>query len=133
MFHSCSSSRAHIPPFFCELSWLHTMLVSFFPSHYFPSFTQSLALSSPSALFGSSVHILQCVSIPHIQFIFFHFAFQQCIVILSYLLHVLCSYFSFIHVNILHFYCLLWAFHSSFSLTSCVFLAHAFSLLSCIH
>ena len=54
------------------------MLVNFFPFHYFPSFTQSLALFSPSALFGSSVHIL-------------------------------------------HFCCLLWTFHSSFSLTSFFF------------
>ena len=51
----------------------------------------------------------------------FPLRFSNALLSISYLLHVLYSYFSFIYVNTLHFYCLLWDFHSSFSLTSFVF------------
>ena len=65
----------------------------------------------------------------------FNLHFSTSLLSISYLLHVFYSYVSFIHVTMHHFYCLLWALHSSFSLTSffVFFFAHAFSLLSCSH
>ena len=92
------------------------------PSPYFLSFnTQSLAIFSPSALFGSSVHIFRTTYSIHI----FPLRFSSALLSILYLLYVFYSYFSFIYVNILHFYWLLWAFHSSFSLTSFAFFFHS--------
>ena len=68
----------------------------FFPSPYFPSFnTQSLEIFSPSALFGSSVHIFHTTYSIHI----FPLRFSNALLSISYLLDVFYSYFSFIHVK----------------------------------